>query len=140
MAYSAESHRVAHAEIQKESITYLAVNIGFDQPRGLNDCRLLTPMPAISEFGRQSLGSKQLRDVAVAFYVKACVTEADRSVPMTALADACEAVAVVGTCDTFCSRNDSIETVLWNKALKSFDRLLQPKYLECIEVKRDLGF
>ena len=77
-------------------------------------------MPAISEFGRQSLGSEQLRDVAVAIGVKACVAEADWSVPMTKLADACETEAVAGTCDTFCSRNDSIDIVFWSKALKSY--------------------
>lgn len=109
----------------------------FDHPRGLNECRL-TPMPAISEFGRQSLGSEQLRDVAVAFCVKTCVAEADWSVPITRLADACETVAVAGTsaCETFCRRNDSIDN-----AVKSYmyKRLLKPRFRECMEATKDSG-
>lgn len=93
-------------------------------------------MPAISEFGRQSLGSEQLRDVAVAFCVKACVAEADWSVPITRLADACERVAVAGTstCDTFCRRNDSIDN-----AVKSYERLLKPRFREFMEATKDSG-
>ena len=85
-------------------------------------------MPAISEFGRQSLGSKQLRGVAVVICVKACVAEAYWNVPMTKLADACETVAVAGTCDTFCSRNDSIDIVFWIKASNRYLRLTLAVY------------